>query len=129
MAKTSDATDVLYSISQVNALTGVPKSTIRFWEKEFQNFLTPLRTAGNQRRYDTEMVSTIEIINRLVNLEGYTLDGARRKMVEKPEVVPEGKPHKQLDGLAQTMSDYLLKKLFNSINSEKQQPAEFLIRH
>ncbi len=129
MAKTSEVTDVLYSISQVNALTGVPKSTIRFWEKEFQNFLTPLRTAGNQRRYDTEMVSTVETINQLVNSEGYTLDGARRRMVGETEVAPEGKPQQKLDGLAQTMSDYLLKKLFESMNNEKQQPGEFLIRN
>ncbi|NQU04671.1 MAG: MerR family transcriptional regulator [Calditrichaeota bacterium] len=129
MAKTPEITDVLYSISQVNALTGVPKSTIRFWEKEFQNYLTPLRTAGNQRRYDTEMVSTIETISQLVNSEGYTLDGARRKMIGETEAAPEGKPHKQLDGLAQTMSDYLLKKLFDSMNGEKQQPAEFIIKN
>jgi len=29
----------LYSIAQVNAITGVAKPTIRFWEKEFKDFL------------------------------------------------------------------------------------------
>ncbi|MCF7810626.1 MerR family transcriptional regulator [bacterium] len=129
MAKTSEIPDVLYSISQVNALTGVPKSTIRFWENEFQDFLAPLRTAGNQRRYDTKMVATIESINQLVSKEGYTIDGARRKMVEKTESNPDSKPQNQMDGLAQTMSDYLLKKLFDHMNSGKQQHGENLIRN
>ena len=70
----------LYSISQVNALTGVPKPTLRFWEKEFREYLEPLRTTGNQRRYDDQTVDTIRRINHLVKVEGYTLDGAKKKL-------------------------------------------------
>ena len=70
----------LYSISQVNALTGVPKPTLRFWEKEFKDYLEPLRTTGNQRRYDEHSVDTIRRINHLVKVEGYTLEGAKKKL-------------------------------------------------
>jgi len=70
----------LYSISQVNALTGVPKSTLRFWEKEFKDFLEPERTQGNQRRYDEESVDLIRRINYLVKVEGYTIEGAKKKL-------------------------------------------------
>ena len=70
----------LYSISQVNALTGVPKPTLRFWEKEFSEHLEPLRTSGNQRRYDEQTVDTIRRINHLVKVEGYTLEGAKKKL-------------------------------------------------
>ena len=122
------ATDVLYSISQVNALTGVPKSTIRFWEKEFEDFLVPLRTVGNQRRYDRSSVEIVERINRLVNLEGYTLEGARRQL-EKSNGV--GKASDQvlqpdLNGLAETMSDFLLKKLFQQASVEKRKSESTL---
>ena len=72
--------DRLYSISQVNALTGVPKPTLRFWEKEFMDHLEPQRTAGNQRRYDEQTVDTIRRINDLVKVEGYTLEGAKKKL-------------------------------------------------
>ena len=72
--------DRLYSISQVNALTGVPKPTLRFWEKEFKDYLEPQRTAGNQRRYDEQTVDTIRRINHLVIVEGYTLEGAKKKL-------------------------------------------------
>jgi len=70
----------LYSISQVNALTGVPKPTLRFWEKEFKDFLEPLRTAGNQRRYDETSLDAIRQINHLVKVEGFTIEGAKKKL-------------------------------------------------
>ena len=70
----------LYSISQVNALTGVPKPTLRFWEREFKNFLEPLRTPGNQRRYDEEAIENIKRINHLVKVEGFTIEGAKKKL-------------------------------------------------
>ncbi len=131
MAKTANVSDTLYSISQVNALTGVPKSTIRFWEKEFSDFLNPLRSEGNQRRYDRETVETIQKIDQLVNDEGYTLEGARRKL--KPLATnsavesPDGEEAK-LNELADTMSDYLLQKLFERVKSEETRRTNFQIK-
>ena len=115
------ASEVLYSISQVNAVTGVPKSTIRFWEKEFKEFLVPLRTAGNQRRYDRHGVEIIESINRLVNIEGYTLVGVRRQLrnAEESGNTADNNSEAKLDELAETMSDYLLKKMFEQVRTEK----------
>ena len=123
MANTAEATQVLYSISQVNALTGVPKSTIRFWEKEFEEFLTPLRTTGNQRRYDEKTVSIVTEINQLVNVEGYTLEGARRKMSDHADKQGSNDNNSgvQLDELAATMSDFLLKRLFERVHEEQAQ--------
>lgn len=113
--------DVLYSISQVNALTAVPKSTIRFWEKEFIDFLTPLRTDGNQRRYNRKTVDVIENINRLVNQEGYTLDGARRQLanVNGSKKESGNDPETNLSDLAETMSDFLLQKMFEQARFER----------
>ncbi|MCF7810627.1 MerR family transcriptional regulator [bacterium] len=113
--------DILYSISQVNALTGVPKSTIRFWEKEFIDFLIPLRTTGNQRRYDREKVDVIENINRLVNQDGYTLEGARRQLANENGNKTESEidPEMNLSELAETMSDFLLQKMFEQARFEK----------
>ena len=80
MAKEVANSTKLYSISQVHALTGVPKPTLRFWEKEFREFLEPYRTAGNQRRYDVSAIENVKRINHLLKVEGYTLDGARKKL-------------------------------------------------
>jgi DNA-binding transcriptional MerR regulator len=102
----------LFSIGQVNAITGIPKPTIRYWEKEFEGFLEPARTTGNQRRYDEKSIADLEKINYLVKVQGYTLDGARRKLdllqkIETSEVPPSD----PLAELARAMSQYLLKKL------------------
>jgi len=102
----------LFSIGQVNAITGIPKPTIRYWEKEFEGFLDPARTTGNQRRYDDKSIADLEKINYLVKVQGYTIDGARRKLdlLQKIETsdVPPSDP---LAELARAMSQYLLKKL------------------
>ena len=121
MAKSASQPEVLYSISQVNALTGVPKSTLRFWEKEFAEFLVPLRTTGNQRRYDAQSVELIGKIDQLVNVDGYTLEGARRKIKElnNGRVSPVNNSKTDLSELAETMSDYLLKRLFERVRNEE----------
>ena len=113
--------EILYSISQVNALTGVPKSTIRFWEKEFIDFLIPLRTSGNQRRYSRETVDVIKNINNLVNQDGYTLDGARRQLANQngEGKDSESNPDVNLSDLAETMSDFLLQKMFEQARFER----------
>jgi DNA-binding transcriptional MerR regulator len=80
VAKFIENSPKLFSISQVHALTGVPKPTLRFWEKEFKEFLDPLRTSGNQRRYDEKAIENVKKINHLVKVEGYTLEGARKKL-------------------------------------------------
>lgn len=105
--------ETLYSIAQVNAITGVAKPTIRFWEKEFKDFLTPLRTQGNQRRYSRDDIETIERINHLVRVEGFTLEGARKRIESEfqEESASAASNEDQLSRLADTMSDYLLKKL------------------
>jgi DNA-binding transcriptional MerR regulator len=105
-------TPKLFSIGQVNAITGIPKPTIRYWEKEFEDFLEPLRTTGNQRRYDEGTIADLEKVNYLVKVQGYTIEGARRKLdllrkIEKAEVPPSD----PIAELARAMSDYLLKKL------------------
>jgi DNA-binding transcriptional MerR regulator len=102
----------LFSIGQVNAITGIPKPTIRYWEKEFNEFLDPMRTTGNQRRFDEKTIADLEKINYLVKVQGYTIEGARRKLdllkkIETSEVPPSD----PLAELARAMSQYLLKKL------------------
>jgi len=108
----------LYSIGQVHAITGIPKPTLRFWEKEFASYLKPYRTPGNQRRYNDNSVQLIERIDKLVHREGYTLEGARKKLAaeeaakEAAEAAMPGLDETRVNQLAETMSDYILRKLF-----------------
>lgn len=124
----SKQNEIQYSISQVYALTGVPKSTIRFWEKEFGEFLHPQRTVGGQRRFSPAEVETLKMIDHLVNREGYTLEGVRRRLRrlrEHPETAAKPSPDK-LGALAETMSEYLLKKVFSLLEHQNTQREKFL---
>jgi DNA-binding transcriptional MerR regulator len=58
----------------------LPVSLLRFWEKEFQQFVKPRKTKGGTRKYSKADIETIALIKQLVKVEGYTLDGAREKL-------------------------------------------------
>ena len=66
----------LLTIKQVSAATRVPPSTLRFWEREFREFLVPLRTEGGQRRYRGENLEVIRQIKKLRE-EGLPIAGIR----------------------------------------------------
>lgn len=68
-------------IREVSEKVGVSTHTLRFWEKEFEGIIAPLRTKGNQRRYTDDHVIIIEQIKRL-KTEGLSLSAIRRKLKE-----------------------------------------------
>jgi DNA-binding transcriptional MerR regulator len=70
---------IYYSISEASEFTGVEPHVLRYWETKFSK-LNPKRVGGNQRKYTR---NDIELLYEIVNLlysEGYTLDGAERKL-------------------------------------------------
>jgi DNA-binding transcriptional MerR regulator len=71
------------SISTASALVKVETHTIRYWEREFAEFLNPVRTAGGQRRYRPEDIEVLKEIKRLLKEELYTIAGAKRKLKER----------------------------------------------
>ena len=68
------------SIDNIHNLTGIPKSKIRFWEKNFSEYLKPNRTEGGQRRYSSGDLEKIVRIDYLLKEEKYTIEGARQRL-------------------------------------------------
>ncbi|MFC2075849.1 MerR family transcriptional regulator [candidate division KSB1 bacterium] len=68
------------SIDNIHNLTGIPKSKIRFWEKNFSEYLKPNRTEGGQRRYNSTDLEKIVRIDYLLKEEKYTIEGARQRL-------------------------------------------------
>ncbi len=66
------------SIGTASEMTGVEIHTLRYWEKEFAEFLQPIRTPGGQRRYRPADIESVEIINRLLREEMFSIAGAKR---------------------------------------------------
>lgn len=65
-----------FSIKQVSEITGVPVHTIRFWEKDFQDYLTPARTSGGHRRYNRKDIDVLNRIKQLRYEDKLTVPGA-----------------------------------------------------
>jgi DNA-binding transcriptional MerR regulator len=72
--------EIPLNIRQVEALTGVNKYTLRFWEHAFRGYLDPGRTTGKQRCYTMEDVRRILEIKKLLKIELYTIQGAQKKI-------------------------------------------------
>lgn len=78
----SDTTsqELMLTIEQVSQLTGVRKSTLRYWEKSFEDFLKPARTHSNRREYTLGDLDLIKTIKRLLEEEHLTSEGVRLKL-------------------------------------------------
>lgn len=72
--------DQAVSISVASRITGVEVHTLRYWEREFAEFLLPVRTDGGQRRYRPEDIQTVFIVKRLLRDEMFSIAGARRHL-------------------------------------------------
>ena len=66
MVSKMDRQEQIFSIQQVSSRLNIPKATLRFWEKELDGIIVPIRTQGGQRRYTVEHIS---IIKDIVNLK------------------------------------------------------------
>jgi MerR family transcriptional regulator, copper efflux regulator len=74
-----DSQKHLLTIQQLSDELRIPKPTLRYWEKEFKEFLTPVRTSGGQRRYTPENIGRIQQIKRFRE-QGISLAEIRRKI-------------------------------------------------
>lgn len=75
-----------YSISEVAEMLNVNMSNLRFWEKEFKE-LKPRRNEKGTRSYTPEDIQIIKQIIYLVNEQKLTLDGAKRRLGQKKDVI------------------------------------------
>ncbi len=82
MDNTSFSHDLMLTIDQISQLTGVRKSTLRYWEKSFDDFLKPARTQSNRREYTMEDLDRVKAIKHLLEQEHLTAYGVRMRLNE-----------------------------------------------
>jgi hypothetical protein len=68
------------SIDQVSQMTGVKKTTLRYWEKEFSEYLKPERTDTKRRQYSLQEVEKVAVLKQLIEEEKYKSAGVRLKL-------------------------------------------------
>ncbi len=72
--------NLMLTIEQVSQLTGVRKSTLRYWEKAFEDYLRPARTHSNRREYSMADLDRVKTIKRLLEEEHLTPEGVRLRL-------------------------------------------------
>jgi DNA-binding transcriptional MerR regulator len=68
------------TIDQVSNILQVEVSTLRYWEKEFSEFLNIKCQKGQRARYTEESVEMFSQIKELLYNEQYTIKGAKRRL-------------------------------------------------
>jgi len=68
---------MVFRIQKVSDKIEVPRSTIRYWEKEFPQLVSPKRTNGGQRRYSEQDINNLHKIKNLLHHKNRTIDQAR----------------------------------------------------
>ena len=76
-----------FTIGEVSDLCGVKTHVLRYWEQEFPS-LKPMKRRGNRRYYQREDVLLIRQIRALLYEQGYTISGARQKLLDEVHTPP-----------------------------------------
>ena len=73
------------SISAVSRRTGIPISTLRFYERELASLFHIRKTAGGHRRYGEDDVDRFVTVRRLTEADGLGLAEVRRAVLSRGE--------------------------------------------
>lgn len=76
------------TISELAGELGLPQHILRYWETRFTQ-LRPLQRAGNRRYYRPADVVLVRRIHHLLNVEGFTVRGAQKALVDGVSEAPE----------------------------------------
>jgi len=85
---TQELDESLYSMRVVARMTGLAPDTIRVWERRYQA-VHPARTTGNARRYSTEAVQRLQLLQRATAL-GYAIGAVARLETHELDALVRG---------------------------------------
>jgi DNA-binding transcriptional MerR regulator len=90
MSRMRDRTDtkLYYSISEASAIAKVKPHVLRYWETQFK-MLRPKKNKAGNRMYRRRDLRLIQLIKELLYDKGFTIAGARRKLLDDRTLVRE----------------------------------------
>jgi DNA-binding transcriptional MerR regulator len=72
---------IYFKIGEVSEIVGVEPYVLRYWETEFE-LLKPAKAPSKHRLYKKRDIELLLEIKRLLYTEGFTIEGARKKLKE-----------------------------------------------
>jgi DNA-binding transcriptional MerR regulator len=72
---------IYFKIGEVSEIVGVEAYVLRYWETEFE-LLKPSKAPSRHRLYKKKDVELLLEIKRLLYAEGFTIEGARKRLKE-----------------------------------------------
>ena len=81
VTKTTLPDRLFFKIGEVAKIVGVRAHVLRYWEGEFPA-LRPMKTRGAHRVYRRRDVELAVLVKRLLQEEGFTITGARKRLKE-----------------------------------------------
>lgn len=109
----------LFSIWEVSEKLGIPKHTLRFWEKELNGFIVPQRTRGGQRRYTPANVAILGEIKRQRE-NGVSLAEIMKNIRQGRD--GEFYSSSKIDLLASRVAEAVKTEIYNFFRTEKDEP-------
>jgi DNA-binding transcriptional MerR regulator len=106
-----------YSIQEASDRANVSKHTLRFWEKELNGIIVPLRTDGHQRRYTEYHLFIIEEVKRLKK-KGLSLPDIRKLLDNSKDRSPKNASLEKIDALAGQIAEVVKSTLYNFLEGE-----------
>jgi len=101
----------LLSIQQISRKFDIPKSTIRFWEKELNGLIVPNRTSGGQRRYTVDNAAMIGRIKDLRE-KGFCLAEIKRNLAFSENLPSRPLELENIDRLADRLSEVIKNEVY-----------------
>ena len=95
-----------FTIGEVSELCGVKPHVLRYWEQEFPQ-LKPVKRRGNRRYYQRHDVMLIRQIRSLLYVDGFTISGARNKLVVENDLSDPNQRTAVIRQLIQELEDVL----------------------
>ncbi len=105
------------TIQQASQRLKVTKHTLRFWEKELDGLIVPLRTQGGQRRYTPEHLFIVEEIRRLKR-KGLSLVHIKNKLDNSYNAEEDNSNSQRIDLLANQIAEIVKSAIYRFFEGE-----------
>ena len=95
----------MYTIGEVEELTGVKSHILRYWETVIPGF-SPQKDIGGRRIYTQRELEIVMRLKFLIQEKKFTIEGAREQIISKVDLIEENATLlKQIHDLRKDLTD------------------------